>query len=136
YKADIVMLDFDHTNWLPFNDPVNQLVHTEDGTAVASVMTAAVWWSTTGASLPSISPGCATASRKRASVWPPPMPTTAASTKPSNRSSAAIAQVWPASPTTSTATAHEWGDHQTSLISRAHNLSQDHRIGIPRNSEL
>ncbi len=32
------MLDLDHPNWLPFNDPVNQLVHTEDGTAVASVM--------------------------------------------------------------------------------------------------
>src|SRR5712691_4019298 len=38
YKADIVMLDLDHPNWLPFNDPVNQLVHAEDGTAVASVM--------------------------------------------------------------------------------------------------
>jgi 5-methylthioadenosine/S-adenosylhomocysteine deaminase len=37
-KADIVMLDLDHPNWLPFNDPVNQLVHCEDGTAVASVM--------------------------------------------------------------------------------------------------
>ncbi len=38
WKADIVMLDLDHPNWLPFNDPVNQLVHTEDGTAVVSVM--------------------------------------------------------------------------------------------------
>ncbi len=38
YKADIVMLDLDHPNWLPLNNPVNQLVHTEDGTAVASVM--------------------------------------------------------------------------------------------------
>ncbi|MBO0738287.1 MAG: amidohydrolase family protein [Alphaproteobacteria bacterium] len=38
YKADIVMLDLDHPNWLPLNDPVNQLVHTEDGSAVASVM--------------------------------------------------------------------------------------------------
>jgi 5-methylthioadenosine/S-adenosylhomocysteine deaminase len=38
FKADIVMLDLDHPNWLPFNDPVNQLVHCEDGTAVASVM--------------------------------------------------------------------------------------------------
>jgi 5-methylthioadenosine/S-adenosylhomocysteine deaminase len=38
FKADIVMLDLDHPNWLPLNDPVNQLVHTEDGTAVASVM--------------------------------------------------------------------------------------------------
>jgi 5-methylthioadenosine/S-adenosylhomocysteine deaminase len=38
YKADIVMLDLDHPNWLPLNDPVNQLVHTEDAAAVASVM--------------------------------------------------------------------------------------------------
>ncbi len=38
YKADIVMLDLDHPNWLPLNDPVNQLVHTEDGGAVTSVM--------------------------------------------------------------------------------------------------
>jgi 5-methylthioadenosine/S-adenosylhomocysteine deaminase len=38
FKADIVMLDLDHPNWLPFNDPVNQLVHTEDGNAVVSVM--------------------------------------------------------------------------------------------------
>jgi 5-methylthioadenosine/S-adenosylhomocysteine deaminase len=37
-KADIVMLDIDHPNWMPFNDPVNQFVHCEDGTAVASVM--------------------------------------------------------------------------------------------------
>jgi 5-methylthioadenosine/S-adenosylhomocysteine deaminase len=33
-----VVLDLDHPNWLAFNCPVNQLVHTEDGTAVASVM--------------------------------------------------------------------------------------------------
>jgi len=38
YKADIVMLDLDHPNWMPLNDPINQLVHTEDGNAVASVM--------------------------------------------------------------------------------------------------
>ena len=38
YKADLVMLDLDHPNWLPFNDPVNQLVHCEDGTAVDCVM--------------------------------------------------------------------------------------------------
>jgi len=38
YKADIVMLDLDHPNWLPLNDPVNQFVHCEDGAAVASVM--------------------------------------------------------------------------------------------------
>jgi guanine deaminase len=38
YKADLVFLDLNHPNWLPLNDPVNQLVHTEDGTAVDSVM--------------------------------------------------------------------------------------------------
>ncbi|HTT79917.1 MAG TPA: amidohydrolase family protein, partial [Stellaceae bacterium] len=38
FKADLVFLDLDHPNWLPLNDPVNQLVHCEDGTAVDSVM--------------------------------------------------------------------------------------------------
>ena len=38
YKADIVFLDLAHPNWLPMNDPTNQLVHTEDGSAVVSVM--------------------------------------------------------------------------------------------------
>jgi cytosine/adenosine deaminase-related metal-dependent hydrolase len=38
YKADLVLLDLDHPNWLPCNDLVNQLVHCEDGTAVDSVM--------------------------------------------------------------------------------------------------
>ena len=38
WKADIVLLDLDHPNWLPLNDPVNQLVHCEDGTAVDAVM--------------------------------------------------------------------------------------------------
>ena len=38
YKADIVFLDLAHVNWLPLNDPTNQLVHTEDGTAVEGVM--------------------------------------------------------------------------------------------------
>ena len=38
WKADLVMLDLDHPNWMPFNDPVNQLVHCEDGTAVDGVM--------------------------------------------------------------------------------------------------
>jgi hypothetical protein len=32
------ILDLDQPNWLPLNDPVNQLVHTEDGTTVVSVM--------------------------------------------------------------------------------------------------
>jgi 5-methylthioadenosine/S-adenosylhomocysteine deaminase len=40
YKADIVFLDLGHINWIPFNDPVNQIVHTEDGSAVHSVMVA------------------------------------------------------------------------------------------------
>jgi guanine deaminase len=38
YKADIVFLDLSNVNWLPFNNAVNQLVHTEDGNAVHSVM--------------------------------------------------------------------------------------------------
>ena len=38
YKADVVFLDLEHVNWIPCNDPTNQLVHTEDGNAVDSVM--------------------------------------------------------------------------------------------------
>jgi guanine deaminase len=38
YKADIVFLDLNHVNYLPLNDVTNQLVHTEDGSAVDSVM--------------------------------------------------------------------------------------------------
>jgi guanine deaminase len=38
YKADIVFLDLGNINWIPLNDPVNALVHTEDGSAVHSVM--------------------------------------------------------------------------------------------------
>jgi 5-methylthioadenosine/S-adenosylhomocysteine deaminase len=37
-KADIVFLDLEHVNWIPLNHPVNALVHTEDGSAVHSVM--------------------------------------------------------------------------------------------------
>src|SRR6185436_3846150 len=40
YQADIVFLDLANINWIPCNDPVNQLVHTEDGSAVDSVMIA------------------------------------------------------------------------------------------------
>ena len=40
YSADIVFLDLDHINWMPCNDPTNQLVHTEDGTGVHSVIVA------------------------------------------------------------------------------------------------
>jgi guanine deaminase len=38
YKADVVFIDLGHVNWVPCNDPTNQLVHTEDGNAVESVM--------------------------------------------------------------------------------------------------
>src|SRR3984957_2168400 len=38
YKADIVFLDLQHINWIPTNDPVNGIVHIEDGTGVHSVM--------------------------------------------------------------------------------------------------
>lgn len=38
YKADVVFLDLENINWIPLNDPTNALVHTEDGSAVHSVM--------------------------------------------------------------------------------------------------
>jgi guanine deaminase len=38
YKADLVFIDLKHVNWMPLNDPTNQLVHTEDGSGVHSVM--------------------------------------------------------------------------------------------------
>src|SRR5881409_3430482 len=38
YLADIVFLDLQHPNWIPTNDPTNQLVHTENGGAVTHVM--------------------------------------------------------------------------------------------------
>ncbi|HWJ72495.1 MAG TPA: amidohydrolase family protein [Kaistia sp.] len=37
-RADIVFLTLDHPNWMPINDPANQLVLTEDATAVRHVM--------------------------------------------------------------------------------------------------
>lgn len=37
-KADLVFLDLGHVNYIPLHDPVNQVVHVEDGTAVESVM--------------------------------------------------------------------------------------------------
>ena len=38
YRADIVFVDLVSVNWMPVNDPANQLVLTEDGTAVRHVM--------------------------------------------------------------------------------------------------
>ena len=38
YLADVVFLDGTHINWTPLNDVINQLVHTEDGSAVDKVM--------------------------------------------------------------------------------------------------
>src|SRR2546428_647801 len=38
YKADIVFLDLGHPNWIPLNDPTNQLVHTEDRGAAPDAM--------------------------------------------------------------------------------------------------
>ncbi len=37
-RADIVFLDLTNINFVPLNDPVNQIVHTEDSSAVHSVM--------------------------------------------------------------------------------------------------
>lgn len=36
--ADLVFLDLGTINWLPVNNPINQLIHTEDATAVRDVM--------------------------------------------------------------------------------------------------
>jgi 5-methylthioadenosine/S-adenosylhomocysteine deaminase len=38
FKADLTFLDLDHVNLVPLNNPVNQLVNTEDGAAVRDVM--------------------------------------------------------------------------------------------------
>lgn len=38
YQADIVFLDLASVNLIPLNDPVNQIVQTEDGTSVHSVI--------------------------------------------------------------------------------------------------
>lgn len=37
-KADLVFLDLQSINWLPMNNPVNQLLYTEDGMSVRHVM--------------------------------------------------------------------------------------------------
>ncbi|MCG8562584.1 MAG: amidohydrolase family protein [Hyphomicrobiales bacterium] len=37
-RADIVFLDLSNINFVPLNDPANQIVHAEDGSAVRSVM--------------------------------------------------------------------------------------------------
>ncbi|WP_439595007.1 amidohydrolase family protein [Falsiroseomonas sp.] len=42
-NADLVLLDLAHVNWAPLNDAANQLVWTEDGSAVADVMVAGQW---------------------------------------------------------------------------------------------
>ncbi|MFZ4703623.1 MAG: amidohydrolase family protein, partial [Candidatus Methylumidiphilus sp.] len=36
--ADLVLIDTNHPNWMPVNNPVHQLVHTEDGNAVHTVL--------------------------------------------------------------------------------------------------
>jgi guanine deaminase len=41
--ADLVLLDLGHVNWAPLNDAANQLVWTEDGSAVADVMIGGEW---------------------------------------------------------------------------------------------
>ncbi|RKK06146.1 S-adenosylhomocysteine deaminase [Pseudoroseomonas wenyumeiae] len=41
--ADLVFLDLDHINWLPLNNAANQLVWTEDGSAVRDVMIGGAW---------------------------------------------------------------------------------------------
>ena len=41
--ADLALLDLTHINWAPFNDAANQLVWTEDGSAVTDVMVGGTW---------------------------------------------------------------------------------------------
>ncbi|MFN6954931.1 MAG: amidohydrolase family protein [Acetobacteraceae bacterium] len=41
--ADLVFLDTTHINWAPFNEAANQLVFTEDGSAVRDVMVGGAW---------------------------------------------------------------------------------------------
>lgn len=41
--ADLAFLDLDHINWLPLNNVANQLVWTEDGSAVRDVMVGGAW---------------------------------------------------------------------------------------------
>ncbi|MBO1074420.1 amidohydrolase family protein [Roseomonas marmotae] len=41
--ADLVFLDLDHINWLPLNNVANQLVWTEDSSAVRDVMVGGSW---------------------------------------------------------------------------------------------
>ena len=38
YKADLVLLDLHHVNFMPLNNAVNQIVHAEDGTGVDKVL--------------------------------------------------------------------------------------------------
>ncbi len=38
FLADMVLLDLDSINYVPLNDPTNQIVHCEDSSAVDSVM--------------------------------------------------------------------------------------------------
>jgi guanine deaminase len=41
--ADLALLDLGHVNWAPLNDAANQLVWTEDGSAVTDVMVGGAW---------------------------------------------------------------------------------------------
>lgn len=41
--ADLALLDLTHINWAPLNDAANQLVWTEDGSAVTDVMVGGAW---------------------------------------------------------------------------------------------
>jgi 5-methylthioadenosine/S-adenosylhomocysteine deaminase len=107
WKADLVLLDLDHPNWMPFNDPVNQLVHCEDGTAVDSVMIGGrlvVEGASRSASISAAARarrGRARTARRRQCRQPPSL------RRRWSRWSAAIAPAWRGCPTTSTATARE-----------------------------
>src|SRR6202040_2505430 len=136
YKADIVMLDLAHPNWLPLNDPVNQLVHTEDGTAVASVMI--------GGRLIVENRRIVTVDldRLRDRVEAARERLAAANADNCRLYEALEPVVGSYCPGLARTPYHvhrygarlEWP--RGSLISRAQNPSQDHRVGNPRDSEL
>ena len=106
YKADIVFLDLEHVNWIPCNDPTNQIVHTEDGTGVHSVMIGGRMVVENRKLLTvDLADVARLRPRSRASDWRRPTSRPRRSTASSRRSSAPSAPVSPSSRCISTASA-------------------------------
>ena len=97
YKADLVLLDLDHVNFVPLNNATNQIVFTEDGGAVDKVLIGGKLVVAAAAPSASTAPRSRQRRRPRWSVSPRSTPTPGASpsaSSPLSRTSAA------ASPTT------------------------------------